>query len=65
MRDDISTDLKFIKKLVAAIGTFSSCMLHDINDHCDRWCMNTGECPPACPLYKYLEVCNRFEVRQK
>ena len=23
--------------------------------------MNTGECPPACPLYKYLVICNRFE----
>lgn len=65
MRDDISIDSEYIKRLVAAIGTFSSCMLNDINDHCDRWCMNTGECSPECPLYKYLVVCNRFEVRRK
>ena len=65
MRDDISIDLEFIKRVVAVIGTFGSCMLNDINDHCDRWCMNTGECPPACPLYKSLVICNRFEERQK
>ena len=65
MRDDISIDLEFIKRVVAVIGTFGSRMLDDIIDHCDEWCMNTGECPPACPLYKYMVICNRFEERQK
>lgn len=65
MREDISIDSGFIKRVVAAIGTFGSCMLNDINDHCDKWCMNTGKCSPACPLYKYLVICNRFEEGQK
>lgn len=65
MRDDISIDSDSIKRVVAAICYCGSGMLYDIKDHCDRWCMNTGECPPACPLYKYLVICNRFEEGQK
>ena len=65
MSDDIPIDSESIKRVVVALSYFASGMLYDIKDHCDRWCMNTGECPPACPLYKSLVICNRFEERQK
>ena len=65
MRDDISIDSEIIKRVVAVMRRSGSCMLNDINDHCDRWCMNTGECPPACPLYKYLVICNQSKEIQK
>ena len=65
MSDDISIDSKSIKIVMAALGCFGAGMLYDIKDHCDRWCMNTTECPPACPLHKYLVLRNRFEERQK
>ena len=48
MRDDISIDSEFIKRVVAVIGRFGSCMLDDIIDHCDEWCMNTVD--PSFPL---------------
>ena len=65
MSDDISINSESIKRVVAAICLCGSGMLYDIKNHCDRWCMNTGECPPACPLYKYLLICNRSKEIQK
>lgn len=65
MNEDVSIDLDSIKRVVAAICCFGSGMLYDIKNHCDRWCLNTGECPHACPLYKYRVIRNRFEERQK
>ena len=65
MSDNISIDSESTKRVVVALGLFGSGMFYDIKDHCDRWCMNTGECPPTCPLYKYLVISNRFEEMQK